>query len=162
MSDAATWPRWEVPGFGLSLCHPPGWRRVPVVAERMVHLVAPHAGPEVLRPTATVQVLPPHPTDGADLDDLVERQVAVSATVYDDLLILDAERTMLAGVPARRVRLHHLVGAQSVTLDQWFLRPGRRVIVVSATSASADVPARRLLLAPIVGSLEVRGVGANA
>jgi hypothetical protein len=147
----------EVPWLPLAVRHPADWRRVPVASERTVHLTSPPRGAERFLPTLSLHARERENADERDLDRFAELQLAVSTSVLDDLMVLDSERTELAGHAARRLRLHHLVGAQSVTVDQWFAQPAGRVVVVSASTASADVVDREDVLARMVRSLELVG-----
>jgi hypothetical protein len=156
------WGRRTLAGLGLTVAVPPGWVLAPVPTERAVHLVAPPRGAERFRPTLTLHARPRDPAEATDLDRFAEVQLRTSWAVLDDLVVVDAVRCELAGHEARRVRLHHAIGAQSLTADQWLLQPGERVVVVTATSATAEVADRSELLDRMAAGIEILGAAPAA
>ena len=138
---------------GIQLTYPPDWSLLRGALGSLLAVRAPDPSPDGFQANVTVV---DRPGAGEDLDAILAVQLG-ELGCFTDALVLDAEITDLAGRPATRVLIAHRSDDFELTLDQWIVPAGRRILTVSATSATAHHAEACEALDAIVASFTIHG-----
>jgi hypothetical protein len=146
--------RWSAPDGDLALPVPEGWRDLGPVAGVLAAFAAPEAerGEPRFAPNANLTTTP---GEGAGLDVHAERQAQVLGVLLTDAVLLDEEAAELGGVPALRRLVAYRQGIFELTLEQWLLVAGDRLVALSVTCESLDAPAVAPVAAEMAAGLRV-------
>lgn len=128
--------RYEHPDFGFGLDLPDGAR---VAAELPLVVQLARSEGQAYEPRVVVTA--------GDLDSGTPSIAAARRLVRDQLdalaagLLIDDEPTKLACGEALRTLIHHMTDVAAVTLEQWWVPTGGRVVVLSASCETFEYDA---------------------
>ena len=129
---------------------PPGWVLLDVPGDAdSVALIA--AAPQRPQPSFRPNLVLAYGTeapDFADVDEFAEAAIEDQADTLSDFLVLDRERTELAGLPCIRTLAHYDADSWSVVADQWRLLGPSGGIELTASCRTLEFAE----LAPIVAA----------
>ncbi len=118
---------------GIRLAHPADWTVLRGELGTLVAVRATDASPDGFHANVSVVV---RPSAEVDPDEILAAQLGELARLPDAIL-LDAEITELTQRPASRALVAYRSDDFELTLEQWILWAGGRMLTVSATSASS-------------------------
>ncbi|MDP9066791.1 MAG: hypothetical protein M3N53_00395 [Actinomycetota bacterium] len=152
MELESTWNRHHDGRRGFSLEWPADWQVQRGMSGLLLSIAPPSDGDGFVPNLNLVR----HVNDmRSDLDDLAKRAAREVLRVLTDVTLVDADATVVAGSPARRLLFSYRQGIYGLTSEQWLFLTPEHVWTITAGSESDDYDAFADVFSGIVRSLRL-------
>lgn len=139
---------------GFSLQVPPGWNVQKGVAGLLVSIVGPDET-GAFRPN--LNLVRKVRDRAPDLDALARDALKTLTRLLTDLLVIDVDSSVVAGLPARRLLVAYRQGMFALTSEQWIFVDDEHIWTVSAGASTEQWSDVAHDFAAIVRTLEFEG-----
>jgi hypothetical protein len=153
ISTRTEWSMYADARRGFRLEHPADWDVRPGLAGLLVAIVAPSENGNDFR--SNVNVVRKTGVGSRDLDELAQNAIREVGRILTDLLVIDIDAAVVAGLSARRLLFSYRQGMFGLTAEQWLMVEEDKHWTISASASSDRYNSIADEFAAIVASVEV-------
>ena len=146
------WSRHVDDRRGFSLEYPSEWQMQRGMSGLLVSFAAPRQSEGF---AANLNVVRRVDDTALDLDGIAQVAVREILRLLTDVTLIDADATVVADSPARRLLFAYRQGIYGLTGEQWLFRAPGHLWTVTAGASSEEYDALAPIFARITGSLRV-------
>lgn len=149
------WQRVERPAAGVALDVPAGWEVDEDIPRTLLLASEPPVDEGLVRRNLVVTVDDVTREEMADLDAFTAHRREQLAGVVPTLQVIDVEGTRVGSHPAVRQLCHHVTEGLSMTLEQWLVDAGDRLVTLSATCGTVEYADMAPLSRHVITNMQV-------
>ncbi len=149
---AESWLQRVDAARGFSLSHPPDWRVQRGASALLLSIAAPQ---ETEGFRSNLNVVRRVRDRSCDVDGLAQIAVREATRFLTDLVIIDIEPGVVAGMSSRRLLFAYRQGIFSLTTEQWVSLADDHAWIISAGASSSIYDSVADVFAAVVASLRV-------
>lgn len=152
LDSVLEWTSYSDPRVDVTLKHPPDWEPRRGVAGLLVAVVGADGGAgfppniNVVRHVNDVQI---------NLDDLARTATREVTRILTDVVMIDLDRAVVAGAPARRLLFTYRQGVYGLTGEQWVWLTRDHIWTVTAGALTEEYDIFADIFAEIVAGLDL-------